>query len=219
MTLFSSSLESHMKKYMADVQLQAMNEQYHQAQLLLLQQAELMGLTPREAMNKLSTMPQFKTDAPEKPIVEDVYKALTASDYENLIRKKPAFKVENRNKINAELLSGVKLRKTPMKNKVKKVSPLQIEIEDAVRKRLDSANQSSQATTASTTNSPTSQSLPRNNAMAATQELKKLYKEKGKTWPYTPKTILTVQQVNEDTSKLTGSGIKKSKHKYKRGKK
>lgn len=114
--LYSGSLERHMKKYLEDVQLQAMNEEYHQAQLQILRQAQMMGLSPQDAMNKISQMPQFNTDAPEAQSVKEVYSPPNASSYENSIKKKPIYRVENRTGLIDELKD--KLRKREVKKAV-----------------------------------------------------------------------------------------------------
>lgn len=65
MYLYSASLQTHMSQYMKDVQLQLLNDEYQQMSLALLKETQMMGLSPYETMQKLNSIPNFNTNAPE----------------------------------------------------------------------------------------------------------------------------------------------------------
>jgi len=215
--LYSASLETHMKKYLEDVQLQDLNDQYHQTQLQLLKQAQLLGLTPDELLNKIDGIPKFNTDAPELNLKEEKYSPPTASQYENAIRNKKATPTGTlARSVLDELKQGKKLKPTPTQEKIKTVSPFQAELTEKVksyadvaksRSRLDSTQ--STATTASTSGSPQAPLSPNLHIATQTKQLKQLYKEKGLKWTYS-KGNLSQRQINEAMSKLAGSRLQGS---------
>lgn len=98
--LYSSSLEKHMKEYMKGVDLQNQNNQYQLAQAQIVKEGEAMQLSRAEIQNKIEMMKQTlkeniakKLLPPEKvaPVVQvarDQYKPMTASEYENNLRKR-----------------------------------------------------------------------------------------------------------------------------------
>ncbi len=98
--LYYGSLEQHMRQYMKNVKLNQLNNQYQLAQAQIVREGEAMQLSRADIQNKIEMMKQTLKDSiaqkllpPEKvaPVVQvarDQYKPMTASEYENNLRKR-----------------------------------------------------------------------------------------------------------------------------------
>jgi hypothetical protein len=98
--LYYGSLQKHMKEYMKNVKLQDLNNQYQVAQAKIVREGEAMQLSRAEIQNRIEMMKQTLKDniaqkllppekvAPVAPVVQDQYKPMTTSDYENALRKR-----------------------------------------------------------------------------------------------------------------------------------
>lgn len=121
--LFSDSLEAHMKKYMQDVKLTELNQQYQLAECEVVREAERYNLSQVETMAKLEQLKEdFKKKITESLIIDksksdspepakspkEEYKPMTASEYENKINKKPTYRVKNRRELINELEKKLK---------------------------------------------------------------------------------------------------------------
>jgi len=99
--MFSSSLETHMRAHRKEQELKYFNDQFQLEQSKIVQEGIRMQLSQLEIMNQIKQMqeslkaniagkmiPKSATDSPEAPIKpKEEYKPMTASDYENVLRK------------------------------------------------------------------------------------------------------------------------------------
>ena len=99
MSLFTRSLEKRNRKYLKDVKLQDLNNQYQKAQNDIIRELDLGLISRAETKNKLEEMQNTLREQSGATVLakqaneiiepqKEEYKPMTASDYENILRNK-----------------------------------------------------------------------------------------------------------------------------------
>lgn len=103
MSLFTRSLEKRNRKYLKDVKLQDLNNQYQKAQNDIIRELDLGLISRAETKNKLEEMQNTLREQSGATVLakqaneiiepqKEEYKPMTASEYENMLRKKKLHK-------------------------------------------------------------------------------------------------------------------------------
>jgi len=157
--LYSKSLESHMRAYRHQSNLEQANIEWQKIQNKIVRDGERMNLNVADIINKIEQAQQELINSTINKMIP-----LSATNSPEPTKNKAPLSVTIPSRISLDELKNKKLKKTaPNKPKEKQKSPIQKELEEKLKKISPS---STQATTASTSaNSPNELSLGKGSFM------------------------------------------------------
>jgi hypothetical protein len=204
--LYSKSLESHMRAYRDQSNLEQANIEWQRIQNEIVRNSERMNLNAADIINKIEQAQQELINSTINKMIP-----LSSTNSPEPIQNKTPLSVKISPRISLDELKEKKLKKTASnKPKGKQPSPFQQELEEKIKKMSPS---SSKATTASTSaNSPSELSLGKGSFMT---EKNKWIKDREKNNLPVPNEVrskkITQSEFNRIISEIGGSGLRKKR--------